>query len=229
MNTPFLIKNLLPIATKAGAAILDIYQSAADFEVTTKNNHSPLTQADQAANQIICQELEKLQPDIPIISEENKQVPYEVRKNYNDFWLVDPLDGTKEFINRNGEFTVNIALIRDHQPILGVVYAPVLDHLYWAAREAGAWLVQSKKQQRLQTTPFQLTDRGLTVVCSRSHLNDHTQQYIADLQQPQMVSVGSSLKFLLLAKGEAQLYPRLAPTMEWGHSRSPDHRRRSRR
>ena len=208
-------KRVIAIARDAGAAILEIYANEADFNVEMKSDDSPLTKADRAANKVICDGLEALPQHFPIISEENKAIPYEERKDFERFWLVDPLDGTKEFIKRNGEFTVNIALVEGQQPVFGVVYAPVLDEVYWAIKGQGAWMSRGEAITTLKALPFQLSDTGLKVVCSRSHLNEGTQAFIDGLHQPEKVSRGSSLKFLLMAKGDAHVYPRLGPTMEW--------------
>ncbi|MCP3932650.1 MAG: 3'(2'),5'-bisphosphate nucleotidase CysQ [Bacteroidetes bacterium] len=210
-----LAKQVADIAQKAGEAILNIYNHVSDIEIQQKSDSSPLTLADRKANEIICEGLEKLETQFPIVSEENKAIPYDERKNYDYHWLVDPLDGTKEFIKRNGEFTVNIALIHQQKPVLGVVYAPCLDEMYWAVKEEGAYLQKEEKVQKIKAKPFQLTDEGLHVVCSRSHLNEGTKAFIDKLNEPELVSQGSSLKFLIIAKGEAHCYPRLAPTMEW--------------
>ncbi len=210
-----LAKAVAIIAKDAGAAILDIYHNAENYEVEQKSDDSPLTVADRTANTIICDGLEKLEVQYPIISEENKAIPYEERKDYEAAWLVDPLDGTKEFIKRNGEFTVNIALIEGGKSTLGVVYAPALDELYWAVEDEGAYLEKDGQTTRLQAKFFTMSDKNLGVVCSRSHLNDATKAFVEQLHEPELVSKGSSLKFLLIAKGEAHIYPRLAPTMEW--------------
>lgn len=204
------------IARRAGEAILAVYDGdSASFQIETKADESPLTIADRKANAVICAGLEALEEQYPIVSEENKAIPYAERRTYERYWLVDPLDGTKEFIKRNGEFTVNIALVEGQSPVLGVVYAPVLDEMYWAARGEGAWLIQEGKLQPLHAASFSMEDRGLKVVCSRSHLNEATQAFVDQLQEPELVPKGSSLKFLILAKAEAHLYPRLGPTMEW--------------
>lgn len=210
-----LSQDLIAIARAAGAAILEIYHNEADFNVELKSDDSPLTKADRAANTVICKGLESLSEVFPILSEENKTIPYEERKSYPYYWLVDPLDGTKEFIKRNGEFTVNIALVHQQEPVLGVVYAPVLDEMYWAVKGEGAWLERDGKTRKLEANAFRMSDPGLKVVCSRSHLNEGTQAFIDALNTPEKVSRGSSLKFLLMAKGEAHVYPRLGPTMEW--------------
>jgi 3'(2'), 5'-bisphosphate nucleotidase len=203
------------IARAAGAAILDIYQNESDFGIEHKADNSPLTRADRAANAVIVAGLQDLDFQAPIVSEENKAVPYAERCSYEYFWLVDPLDGTKEFIKRNGEFTVNIALVHQQQVVFGVVYVPVSDELYWAAKDHGAHRIAKGKCTRLQAASFTLSDPGLKVVASRSHLNAETQDFVARLQAPELVSKGSSLKLLLVAAGAAHLYPRLAPTSEW--------------
>lgn len=210
-----LVRAVIDIAKAAGDAIMDIYAKEADFQVEHKKDESPLTIADRTANTIICDGLEKLPVQYPIISEENKTLPYEVRSTYTYNWLVDPLDGTKEFIKRNGEFTVNIALVHNGHLEMGVVYAPVLEEMFWAVKGEGAFLEKDGKQQILKVKSFKMTDPNLGVVCSRSHLNDATQAYVDQLNQPNLVATGSSLKFLILAKGDAHIYPRLAPTMEW--------------
>lgn len=209
------LKNdLLDIARKAGNAIMEIYETG-DFSIEAKADDSPLTIADKTANEIICEGLQKLSKQYPIISEENKLVDYEERSTYDYYWLVDPLDGTKEFIKKNGEFTVNIALIKDQHSVMGVVYAPVLNEMYWAVKGEGAYLISNGEEQKLDANEFTTSDEGLRVVCSRSHLNEETQAFVDDLKEPVLVAKGSSLKFLILAKGDAELYPRIAPTMEW--------------
>ena len=214
MNKIKLAKSVTQIAKNAGAAILEIYNSA-DFGIEKKADASPLTLADKAANDIICAGLNNLEIQFPIVSEESKAIPYETRKDFEYSWLVDPLDGTKEFIKRNGEFTVNIALIHRQQPILGVVYAPVMDEMYWAVKGKGAYLIKNGEESRLKTQRFSMTDERLKVVCSRSHLNAATQAFVDALVVPDLVPQGSSLKFLVMAKGLAHVYPRLGPTMEW--------------
>lgn len=210
-----IIESLIKISKDAGAAILEIYNSASDIEIVSKEDNSPLTKADRAANAVIVAGLEKLEFQFPIISEENKLVEYKDRKDYKYYWLVDPLDGTKEFIKRNGEFTVNIALIKGNQPVMGFVYAPVLDKMYYAVKNEGAFIIENGVKSTLKAPQFTMKDKSLNVVCSRSHLNEGTQKFIDALTEPERVSKGSSLKFLLIASGEAHLYPRLAPTMEW--------------
>jgi 3'(2'), 5'-bisphosphate nucleotidase len=214
MNRTELAQAVVQIARQAGAAIMAIYAQE-DVGLELKADESPLTLADKAANEVICAGLAELSLQYPIISEENKAIPYAERRAYAIHWLVDPLDGTKEFIKRNGEFTVNIALIEQGEPVLGVVYVPCFGDAYWAARGQGAYLEREGAARRLSAAEFRLEDGGLNLVCSRSHLNEETQAFVDRFADPKLVSQGSSLKFLLLAKGEAHVYPRLAPTMEW--------------
>jgi len=208
-----LLSNVRGIAIKAGDAIMVVYNSD-DFNVELKNDDSPLTRADIAANEVIVAALTKLTPDIPILSEESAKAPYETRKEWTKFWLVDPLDGTKEFIKRNGEFTVNIALIEDGKPILGVVYAPVLKHTYSGAEGLGAF----KHEEDNQAKEIKVADhrnQKLKVVASRSHAGPDLQAFLDNLGDYDVISMGSSLKLCLVAEGKAHLYPRLGPTMEW--------------
>jgi 3'(2'), 5'-bisphosphate nucleotidase len=209
-----LIEPMKMVSLLAGRAIMDIYTQD-DRGVVLKEDQSPLTAADKASNAIICAGIRKLDLGFPIVSEENKQIPYSTRKNYQHFWLIDPLDGTKEFIKRNGDFTVNIALVDGTTPILGIVYAPVLEEMYWAVQGSGAFFEVSGETQEIQAPEFRLKDHGLRVVSSRSHMNDETRLFIKELDTPELVSKGSSLKFLMIAKGDADIYPRIAPTMEW--------------
>ena len=203
------------IAREAGAVILDIYHAAEGIEIDRKADDSPLTQADRAANIVICKALVRDVHPYPIISEENKAIPYTERRNFDRVWMVDPLDGTKEFIKRNGEFTVNIALLEAGRPVLGVVYTPVTDELFWAVEGEGAFRQADGKTERLSAATYAEVDKGLRLVCSRSHLNEATQAFVDDYTEPELVSKGSSLKFLLIAADQADIYPRLAPTMEW--------------
>jgi 3'(2'), 5'-bisphosphate nucleotidase len=214
MDRTELALEVVKIAQLAGAAIMHIYTKD-DLGVELKEDESPLTLADKASNDIICAGLEKLAIQYPIVSEENKEVPYAERKGYEYHWLVDPLDGTKEFIKRNGEFTVNIALIHQGKPVMGIVDVPCLKETYWAVEGEGAYMETPKGRHNLQAPPFTLSEAGLKVVCSRSHLNNDTQAFVDKLKDPELVPKGSSLKFLIIAKGEAHLYPRLGPTMEW--------------
>ncbi len=215
--TDALIPALKQLARAAGKAILDIYRSDdLDFGVERKSDRSPLTLADKASNDIICRGLRDLPGDtIPIISEEDKEVPWETRRNWTRCWLVDPLDGTKEFIRRNGDFTVNIALVENGEAVLGVVYVPAHDELAWAVRGGGAFREIDGTTSRLTAAVFHTGERGLSLVCSRSHMSEETAAFVSRFEEPVLVSRGSALKFLLVASGEAHVYPRLAPTMEW--------------
>ena len=210
-----LVEEVISIAIKAGAGILDVYHNASGIEIQSKADDSPLTKADQAANTIICDGLEKLSVQFPIISEENKQLPFQERVNYETFWLVDPLDGTREFIKRNGEFTVNIALVKDNKPVLGVIYVPVQEKIYWGLQGEGSYVRIGTDDIQLKVNAYNMTDPQLNVVSSRSHLNDATKAYVAKMNNPNFVPMGSSLKFMIVAEGKADVYPRFIPCMEW--------------
>lgn len=206
------IEELVEISRSAGDAILDIYGQ--EIEVINKQDNSPLTQADLASHVIIRDALEQLTPDIPQLSEESAGIDYATRKQWNQYWLIDPLDGTREFINRNGEFTVNIALIRDHRPIAGVVHVPVRGQTYFGVHGEGAWRKDGEKSAvNIQTRcpPAAVP----VVVGSRSHANPKLDQCLRNIGEYEMTSMGSSLKFCLVAEGSADLYPRLGPTCEW--------------
>ena len=203
------------LARKAGAAILEIYYHANDFGIEQKADDSPLTLADKKSNEIICSGIEALGLGYPIISEENAQIPFEIRKNFERYWLIDPLDGTKEFINRNGDFTVNIALMEHKRPIAGFVYTPCCNELYWAVKGLGAFCETNNKIQTLKAAEFDIKSEGLRVVASRSHLNEATLKLIHKLNNPTIVNRGSALKFMMLAGGTADYYPRLSQVMEW--------------
>ena len=206
------------IARRAGAEVLDVY--GAESSVDIKADQSPLTEADRRSNDVIVEALERQYPAIPVISEETKTVAYAERKDWEYFWLVDPLDGTKEFIKRNGEFTVNIALIHRHRPVLGVVYQPVGDHLYSAMAGKGAWKETGDGGVwQLRGGEHYLQKSEINVVASRSHLTDEVRHFVAALEAQgkivNFLSAGSSLKLCLVAEGKADVYPRLGPTMEW--------------
>jgi 3'(2'), 5'-bisphosphate nucleotidase len=208
-----LLKLAIEASRVGSSEILSVYNST-DFGVESKSDNSPLTLADKKSHAVIVEILK--QTGLPILSEEGKDIPYSERKNWNRFWMVDPLDGTKEFIKRNGEFTVNIALIENQKPILGVVAVPVTGETYYGAVGMGAFKTVQDKTQPLPA--FKKADRsvpGIRVVASRSHLNEETQHFINSLNNPQLVSKGSSLKFMMLADGVADIYPRFAPTLEW--------------
>jgi 3'(2'), 5'-bisphosphate nucleotidase len=247
-----MMKEALSVAIRAslqaGSAIIDIYESADDLEIQKKDDDSPLTRADRAAHDVISNILMEASSSVTphLLSEEGKSIPYEERKNWEYFWLVDPLDGTKEFINRNGEFTVNIALIHKDTPVVGVVYVPVKQTLYFAAEGVGGYKIEnsekvkseavkrgdfpideiisnseklpvSSKHSTAHSSP--LTSHSITIIASRSHMNEETTQFIDDMKKRyehvELVSAGSSLKLCMVAEGTADIYPRLGPTMEW--------------
>jgi len=212
------IEEVINIAIEAGKSTLEIYEQ--DFEVMTKEDNSPLTLADQRSNAVILNGLSNLTTggDLPIISEETRLIPYEERKHWEIFWLVDPLDGTKEFIKRNGEFTINIALVRGHTPVLGVIYVPVGDIVYYAIEGQGAFMRYAGGERKLRIRELKGSDM-LLIVASRSHSSPAVEAYLEEKKKQfssvEYVVAGSSLKFCLLAEGKADVYPRLAPTMEW--------------
>ncbi len=211
-------------AIVAGKEILKIYKK--DFTVEQKANNTPLTEADQKSHDIIFKLLQATK--LPILSEEGREIPYEERKSWDEFWLVDPLDGTKEFIKKNDEFTVNIALIKNGKPTLGVIYVPVQDNLYFANEELGAKLLKKAtlhqkdfllKSQALNIKDKKMDSNIVQLVCSRSHLSKETKDFVNQLEtkykKVSAVSAGSSLKLCLIAENKADIYPRFGPTMEW--------------
>ncbi len=212
MDLKSLIEPVVALAEDAGRAILAVYST--DFEVQSKSDESPLTQADLASNRCIVAGLNELTPDIPIISEESGLPDFEERRQWNRYWLIDPLDGTKEFVNRNGEFTVNIAFIENNRPIFGVVHVPVQDKTYVGCEGAGAELRDSGAAPK----PIQVTSKranSVRVVGSRSHRGASLDAYLSRLGEHDMIPMGSSLKFCVIAEGRADLYPRLGLTSEW--------------
>jgi 3'(2'), 5'-bisphosphate nucleotidase len=208
-----LIEPVIAIAQEAGRQILSVYNS--DFSVEHKDDLSPITQADLLAHQHICNSLIELTPQIPVLSEESSEDEISNRLCWQRYWLIDPLDGTKEFVSRNGEFTVNIALIENGKPILGVVFAPVLELLYWGS-EFGAFKQQGAEQaQPISVASTPKREDIWRVLVSRNHLSDETLEYLKQFSNTKQRSIGSSLKFCLVAQGSADLYPRFAPTCEW--------------
>ena len=232
MNMKQLLLTSIRASIEAGEAILEVYES--DFAVEEKDDKSPLTLADKRSHEIIVKHLSRF--DIPILSEEGRDIPYPQRKPWDTLWVVDPLDGTKEFIKRNGEFTVNIALVKAGKPILGVIFIPVTNTLFFAAEDIGSY--------RVDLGPIQIADKGrtddivdglaakatklpdaasthrpYTIVGSRSHSTPELEAFVAEKRKEhddlQYISSGSSLKICLVAEGKADIYPRLAPTMEW--------------
>jgi len=210
-----MLEKIIETAREAGAAILDFYSE--DIEVVDKEDDSPLTKADLAAHHIIVDALAEIDPDTPVISEESGVPGYEERKNWTKFWIVDPLDGTKEFIKKNGEFKVNIALIDEGEPVLGVVYIPAKDVLYYAKKGKGSYKVEDgNKPQRILSKAADLSE-ALMVIQSRSHGSDSLKDDLKKkgITMKDSVKAGSSLKFCLVAEGKADIYPRMGPTMEW--------------
>ncbi|MFB5663405.1 3'(2'),5'-bisphosphate nucleotidase CysQ [Alteribacillus sp. HJP-4] len=219
--------SVIQAAIDAGKMIMDVYET--DFQVEYKEDESPLTIADKRAHLVIKEVLEAEYSEIPILSEEGEHLPYSERASWKEFWLVDPLDGTKEFIKKNDEFTVNIALIRDGKPVFGVIYAPALDMLYVGDESRGAIKIEEADGKyftslaEIFNTGVKLPEAGalinkVRVVASRSHMSEETSHFIKELEnsaEVETVSAGSSLKLCLVAEGSADYYPRFAPTMEW--------------
>jgi 3'(2'), 5'-bisphosphate nucleotidase len=224
MNEQELLNSAIKASISAGKEILSVYSH--EFEVEFKEDKSPLTRADQRAHKSICAALKET--GIPVLSEEGKNIPYAIRKNWKRLWMVDPLDGTKEFVKRNGEFTVNIALIEDSKAVMGIILAPVTGMLYFASRSAGAFKTRLAAGEDIDPNvlvanasglPSQGLPVKLTVIGSRSHPSMETTGFIQDLRKTEadldFISVGSSLKMCLIAEGKAHIYPRFGPTMEW--------------
>lgn len=203
---------LADVARRAGKAILEVYET--DFQVQCKEDHSPLTLADMRSHRIIADSLRARHPEIPVLSEEGKTVPYEVRRNWERFWLVDPLDGTKEFVKRNGEFTVNIALIENSQPVVGIIFIPVQDRLVYADVREGCWEESSGTRKRLNVAEWP-RNAPVRIVRSRSHPSPGLEKILSLIPEHEIVNRGSSLKFCAVAAGEADFYPRFGPTWEW--------------
>ncbi|WP_282030618.1 3'(2'),5'-bisphosphate nucleotidase CysQ [Winogradskyella eximia] len=218
------LKTAIIAALEAGKAILDIYHSD-DFQVEIKGDNSPLTKADVASHNVIMSHLSAT--SIPVLSEEGKSIPYNERKDWSQLWIVDPIDGTKEFIKRNGEFTVNIALIENQKTVIGVIYVPVLGDLYFSTSEMGAFKVSVDLEDynvdtlvsQASKLPLEREDKTFTVVASRSHMSPETETYVSEMREKHgdvnLISKGSSLKLCMVAEGQADCYPRFAPTMEW--------------
>lgn len=210
------------IAIAAGREILDVYNSEQAIEVTTKQDDSPLTDADRRAHLLIVDRLNSLTPDIPLLSEESEAIDYELRKTWQRYWLIDPLDGTKEFINRNGEFTVNIALIENGQPVAGVVHVPVTGISYFGGIGIGAWKQDSNlggREAQAISSRFIKENSAVCIVASRRHRGEQLDALVGKIEdhfgEATLLSMGSSLKMCLLAEGSADIYPRMAPTCEW--------------
>jgi len=213
-----LIDDIIELAIVAGHRIMEIYDT--DFGVEKKSDNTPLTAADMAAHHAIIEGLARLTPDVPVLSEESANIPFEERARWQRYWLVDPLDGTREFVKRNGEFTVNIALIDNHESVLGVVYAPVTGVTWYAARGMGAFKKTRSGASNSGNETISIHTRrktaGNTIIAgSRSHRGDSLEAFLQKVGDYKMISMGSSLKSCLVAEGRADIYPRLGPTSEW--------------
>lgn len=219
-----LLKTAIRAALEAGKAILEVYHSE-EFDVEIKGDNSPLTKADKASHNVIMSFLTNTK--IPVLSEEGKTIPYELRKDWKKLWIVDPIDGTKEFIKRNGEFTVNIALIKNQNPHIGVIFVPVTGELYFSSKGIGTYKVTVDLElfdvdvlfEKASKIPFDRDNKTFTIVASRSHMSQETEEYVQQMKEKHrevnLISKGSSLKLCLVAEGQADCYPRFAPTMEW--------------
>jgi 3'(2'), 5'-bisphosphate nucleotidase len=205
---------VIAIAKQAGEAINTFYHATKAIDIEIKSDQSPLTQADLAANQIIVEGLQKLTPKWPVLSEESVEVPFNERAGWEYYWLVDPLDGTKEFLEHNDEFTVNIALIKNNYPVLGVVYVPAVATCYYAAEMQGAYKqIKEEPSQKIQTQKYQPSQINIAV--SRHHGSHSLQNFLKQFTNINLITCGSALKFCLVAEGKADVYPRLSPTSEW--------------
>jgi 3'(2'), 5'-bisphosphate nucleotidase len=215
------IEDIFGIIRQAGDEIVKVYQSD-DYQVKRKNDETPLTLADRKSNTVLVKGLQGLFPEIPYLSEESKKTPYQERKGWGHLWLIDPLDGTKEFIKENGEFSINLALIKDGKPIFGILYLPVLGLFYYAGKGYGSYKIE-KNGKTIGLKPEKDNkndvDRNIRVIFSKSHYNQETREYVDRIKKQyyhtEMISVGSAMKLAYLAEGKADIYPRLAPTMEW--------------
>ncbi|WP_409524561.1 3'(2'),5'-bisphosphate nucleotidase CysQ [Nitrincola sp. MINF-07-Sa-05] len=212
---PELIQELLELSEQAGEAILEIYHDIDRWQESTKTDDSPVTAADIAAHNLLLQGLQRITPDIPVLSEESAEIPWSTRRNWDRYWLLDPLDGTREFLQRNDEFTVNLALIEQDKPVFGIVYVPVSGHLYWGGGDA-AWQRAAGHTSRINTRQ---AGRKITLLTSRRHGKSEAEAFAERLasccEEIDTLAYGSSIKLCLIAAGEADLYPRLAPTSEW--------------
>jgi 3'(2'), 5'-bisphosphate nucleotidase len=203
------------LAREAGRATMKYYDGNAPADIREKSDRSPVTLADEVAHGLLLEGLRQIDPATPVVSEEAEAAPYETRRGWRRFWLVDPLDGTKEFIKRRAEFTVNVALVENGEPVLGVVLAPALDLLYWAVKGEGAWREEGEDRVERIYSSAPAPGTPLTVVESLSHPSPELEEYLQTIPVARRVKAGSSLKFCWVAEGRADLYPRLGPTMEW--------------
>lgn len=215
------------ICERAGDEILKVYKKD-DVGVQVKSDKTPVTEADFAAHRVLVEGLRAFTPELPVLSEESVHIPWSQRQTWDTYWLVDPLDGTKEFVKKNDDFTVNVALIRDGVSVMGVIYAPVYDLTYWAAQGLGAFKTGEQSDVPIQVSPRKMprrddpastTTRPLTIIVSRSHIRGANARFMSDMEQiyrePNLLRVGSSLKLCMIADGQADVYPRMGPTSEW--------------
>ena len=208
-----LIEQLIEISKEAGKAIVEVYNTNFDYQI--KEDLSPLTKADILSHNIIVNRLEQLTPKLPILSEEGADIPLSIRSDWKEYWLIDPLDGTKEFLKKNGEFTVNIALIENNTPVMGVVYAPVKNKLWYGLKNHGSYII-NKNQEPIKISKEEPSGEIIKIVSSRSHANNEKlKNYLKKFKKFEIVSMGSSIKMCLVADGSAHYYPRFGPTMEW--------------
>jgi 3'(2'), 5'-bisphosphate nucleotidase len=215
MVSPKLRSDVVALVREAGRATMTYYDAPEAAGVREKDDKSPVTLADEVAHGILVDGLRRLEPSIPVVSEEAAADDFETRRSWRRFWLVDPLDGTKEFIKRRAEFTVNVALIEDGEPVLGVVGAPALDLVYWAVKGGGAWREEKGAPAERIYSVVPAPGAPLTIVESLSHPSQELEEYLKTIPVGQRVKAGSSLKFCWVAEGKADVYPRLGPTMEW--------------
>jgi 3'(2'), 5'-bisphosphate nucleotidase len=208
-----IIINLHEISIMAGRSIMNIYNS--EYKKEIKTDGSPLTEADNKSNEIIIKNLKKINPLIPIISEEDSDIPYSVRSKWDTYWLIDPLDGTKEFINKNGEFTTNIALIKNNKPIIGIVHSPTTQETYWGSRMLGSYHIDvNEKIRKLDANKIN-NNNICRVVVSRSHKSQKIKEFLKQIGGSTCIESGSSIKFCMIADNKADIYPRFSPTSEW--------------
>ena len=210
--TDKIIHEVIALTRQAGSEIMAVYQT--DFDIQIKDDNSPVTAADKKANTIITEGLKEINPEIPILSEEGRDIPFSERSNWETFWLVDPLDGTKEFIKKNNEFTVNIALLEENQPVFGIVFAPALDILYWGSQDKGAFKSISGNSHIPVAVNSKLSD-PVQIAGSRSHPSIKMNVFTSQFKKFEVKPMGSSLKICSVADGSVHFYPRLGPTMEW--------------
>jgi len=210
------ISPIMELIREAGDKIMEIYEQGNGMNVSLKEDDSPVTTADLESNRILTQGLKKLTPEIPIVSEENKEVPYEKRKNFARFWIIDPIDGTKEFVNHLDEFTIHLALIEGEEVVLGFIFAPVFDEMYYAAKDQGSWSITPEGKKQLKGHEVNYKEEGVRIMRSRSNLDPKTSEYIENFDDPELITMGSGLKFTRLITGDADYYPRARTNMqEW--------------